>query len=89
MIISPDIFSARTPDLIARLDFQTQPGAHTFATEGCQVCGGASRGGRIWCAECIDRELLRRFVDLAKGGSRFAYERVDGRLVRKVTGVSR
>lgn len=82
--IGADIHSARTPDLIALIDFQACPGEHTFCAESCQVCGGYSRGGRVWCSKCIDAELLRRFVDLAKGGSRFVYERtIDGQLRRK------
>jgi hypothetical protein len=84
-ILPNDIHSTRTPDLISRLDYQAQPGTHTFCDGSCQVCGGHSRGGRIWCAKCIDTELLRRFIDVTKVGSQFAYERVDGRIRRKTT----
>jgi hypothetical protein len=73
-----------TKTLIWRLDWQIAPGCKT---QSIGVCGHWSRGG--WtCGECLDAELLRRGIDLAKGGSQYTYERVDGRLRRKLKGDS-
>lgn len=68
--------------LIEWLAYHTTPGAHTVS-DG--KCGHAARGG-LHCANCIDAELLRRGVDVVAGGTRYAYERVNGRIRRKIKG---
>lgn len=50
-----------TSDLVHSLSYQTYPWPTTHL-QG--VCGHFSRGG-LNCAECIDRELLRRKIDVA------------------------
>lgn len=69
--------------LISLLDFQASPGVHTF---GLGRCGHFARGCGV-CSDCIDAELLRRGVDVTKGGSKFVYVRED-RIRRKVKGES-
>jgi hypothetical protein len=81
----PDLSSEPKAVLISKLDYQCAPGCHTFACGLATKCGHWARGGG-WCRECIDRELLRRGVDVVIGGSRYAYERVDGRIRRKLSG---
>ncbi len=68
-----------TNDLIAALDYQCTPGAHTIS-EG--DCGHWCRGGRV-CRYCLDAELLSRGTDVTNGGFRYAYVREDGRVARK------
>lgn len=68
-----------TSTLIAELNYECTPGGHTYRP---QRCGHHSRSP--WCSRCIDAELLRRGVDVTRGGTCFVYERVDGRLRRKI-----
>lgn len=75
-----------TKELIREIDYQTTPGAHTFITG---VCGHLARGGGATCADCLDLFLLARNINIEYRGSSFAYERVDGRLRRKVKGAAR
>lgn len=86
MTTEPDIKAETTDDLIYRLGYQSSPGVHTF---GPAECGPDhwSRGCASYCSRCIDEELLRRGIDVTKGGTRYVYERNEaGRLVRKQKG---
>lgn len=71
-------------DLAWELDYLTGGGNAT--TVGQAKCGHTARGGHPICEDCIDAELLRRGVDVTKGGSQYAYERVDGHIRRKRKG---
>jgi hypothetical protein len=65
--------------LTEHLAYQTAPGVHT--TLPCE-CGGRRRPAGAVCAQCIDAELLRRAIDVTKGGTGYGYERVGGRVRR-------
>lgn len=81
--IMKPLWAMQTYELVERLNFQTTPGCHT-KSEG--LCRHFSRAGD-YCSDCIDAELLRRGVDVIKGGSKFVYVRED-RIRRKVKGES-
>jgi hypothetical protein len=60
--------------LLDDLAWQTKPGEHTVSVS---ACGHPARGGGI-CANCLDKELLRRGIDICNE----RYDRIDGRIRR-------
>jgi len=57
---APSIKRESDSSLAYQLRYQTAPGCYTICEAACILCRGCTRGGRIWCAECIKKELTRR-----------------------------
>lgn len=64
---------------------QGSRGVHTYGG-ACEGCGVPTRSCAYYCIRCIDAELMRRGIDLTKGGSAYVFARDDRGLYRKQKG---